>query len=164
MTTTKTKTKTKRKPADKRRLNELLVKRARPKSQTYLIWDSKQTGLALRVRPSSARSWYYVYSRHNRSRWLHLGDANVIALSDARQLAGEAALAVARGKDPAAEKRAERSRGTFAELADSYREQHAKKHNKSLAAGQCLGAGAISIPRWGPLQASRDHAQRRQGR
>jgi hypothetical protein len=36
-----------------------------------------------------------------------LGSANAIGLADARTLAAEAMLAVARGKDPAAEKKAE---------------------------------------------------------
>jgi hypothetical protein len=121
MTTTR-----KRKAADKRRLSELLVKRTRPRAKPYVIWDTKQSGLGLRIRPSGARGWYFVYARRGRSRWQHLGDAKVIPLSDARMQAGEAALDVARGKDPAAEKRAERSRGTFAELAEQYVEQHAK--------------------------------------
>lgn len=144
---------TKRKAADKRRLSELLVKRARPRADAFVIWDTKQSGLGLRVRPSGARGWYYVYGRHNRSRWLHLGDANVIPLADARQLAAEAALAVARGKDPAADKRAERSRGTFAELADAYVEQYAKRHNKSWMQAAALVQRHLN-PQWGALQAS----------
>jgi hypothetical protein len=148
MTTTR-----KRKAADKRRLSELLVKRTRPRAKPYVIWDTKQSGLGLRIRPSGARGWYFVYARRGRSRWQHLGDAKVIPLSDARMQAGEAALDVARGKDPAAEKRAERSRGTFAELAEQYVEQHAKKHNKSWRQASALVQRHL-IPLWGTLQAN----------
>ena len=62
-------------------------------------------------------------------------------------------LAVAHGKDPAAEKRAERSAGTFTEL-QRYVEHHAKKRNRSwrqadkldpplraAALGQAAGGG-----------------------
>ena len=97
--------------------------------------------------------WVVVYSRHGRSRWLTLGDANAIALSDARMLAQEHMLAVAKGGDPAAEKRAERSTGTFADLASKYVEQYAKKHNKSWKQADAL-VRRFALPRWGKLQAS----------
>lgn len=148
MTTTK-----KRRAADKRRLSELLVSRVRVRAEPFVVWDTKVAGLGLRVRPSGARSWYYVYARHNRSRWLRFGDANAIPLSDARQLATEAALAVAKGKDPAAERRAERDRGTFAELAMRYVEEDAKKNNKSWRQADALVRKHL-IPRWGALQAA----------
>src|SRR6516225_8492373 len=88
-----------------------------------LTWDTQQHGLVLRVRKSGNKSWYAVYSRHGRPRWMSIGPANAIALSDARMLAAEAMLAVARGKDPAADKKAERGAGTFAELTAKYVEQ-----------------------------------------
>jgi hypothetical protein len=84
---------------------------------------------------------------------MSIGSANAIALSDARVLAAEAMLAVARGKDPAAEKKAERGAGTFAELAKKYVEQHAKRHNKSWQQAAYL-VERSAIPRWGKLQAS----------
>jgi integrase len=62
-------------------------------------------------------------------------------------------LAVARDKDPAAEKRAERSAGTFADLAARYLEQHAKRHNKSWQQGDKL-IRRHALPRWGKLQAT----------
>ena len=105
----------------KRRLTELYVRKLKPKAQPFLVWDTLQRGLAIRVQPTGARAWKCIYSHHGRPRWLHLGDAGAIGLADARTLAAEAMLAVARGKDPAAEKRAERGAGTFAELADTLR-------------------------------------------
>jgi integrase len=140
-------------PPRKRRLTELSVRKARPESKEYLIWDTLQRGLALRVRTTGGKSWVTIYSRHGRPRWLHLGDANAIALGDARTLAAEAMLAVAKGQDPAAEKKAERGAGTFAELAERYLEQHAKKHNKSWRQGEAL-VGRYATPRWGKLKAS----------
>src|SRR5262245_19267575 len=115
----------------KRRLTELFVKKLKSKSEAYLVWDTLQRGLAIRVQPSGGKAWKTIYSYHGRPRWLHLGDANAIGLANARTLAAEAMLAVARGKDPAAEKRAERGAGTFADLAGRYVEQYARKENKS---------------------------------
>ena len=100
----------------KRKLTELSVRKLKPKTATYVIWDTHQRGLAVRVQPTGSRAWKCVYSFHGRPRWLHLGDAGAIGLADARTLAAEAMLEVARGKDPAAEKRAERGAGTFADL------------------------------------------------
>ena len=140
-------------PARKLKLSELVVKRQGPEAKPYLIWDTHQHGLVLRVQPTGARSWYCVYTRHGRSRWYRIGDANAIALADARILAAKAMLAVAEGKDPAAERKAERSSGTFAELASQYVEQHAKKHNKSWQQAEALVRHHV-LPRWGKLQAS----------
>src|SRR5262245_39530425 len=114
-------------PARKRRLTELAVRKLKPGSAPYLIWDTHQPGLAIRVQPTGARAWKVIYSYHGRPRWLHLGNAGAIGLADARMLAAEAMLAVARGKDPAAEKRADSGAGTFADLAERYLEATGKK-------------------------------------
>jgi integrase len=134
-------------------LTELYVRKLRPEAAAFVVWDTRQHGLAIRVQPTGAKAWKVIYSRHGRPRWLHLGDAGAIGLSDARTLAAEAMLAVARGKDPAAEKKAERSRGTFEELATQYVEQHAKKVNKSWRQGDAL-VRRFALPRWGKLQAA----------
>jgi integrase len=82
-----------------------------------------------------------------------LGNASAIGLADARTLAGEAMLKVAKGQDPAAEKRAERGAGTFAELAAKYLAEHAQKNNKSWRQADALVRRHV-LPRWGKLQAS----------
>lgn len=142
-----------KKPARKLRLSELSVRKAKPRASAYALWDTKESGLALRVQPSGSKSWYFVYSRHGRPRWLRLGDAGAMGLSDVRTRATEERLAIARGKDPAAEKRAERGAGTFADLAERYVEQHAKKNNKSWKQADAL-IRKHALPRWGKLQAA----------
>jgi integrase len=134
-------------------LTELLVRKARPDKTAYLVWDERQRGLALRVQPSASKSWVAIYSRRGRPRWLYLGSADAVALSDARNLAAEAMLAVAKGGDPAAERKAERSAGTFAELAERYVEQYARKHNKSWKQADAL-VRRFALPRWGKLAAA----------
>jgi integrase len=61
-------------------------------------------------------------------------------------------LDVIRGRDPAAEKRAARSAGMFAELAERYREEYAKKRNKSWRQADRL-VRKFLLPRWGKLSA-----------
>jgi integrase len=142
-----------KRPPNKRQFTELFVRKLKPKATAFVVWDLHQRGLAIRVQPTGRKTWKCIYARHGRTRWLHLGGADAIGLADARTLAAEAMLAVARGKDPAAEKKAERGAGTFAELAESYVEQHAKKHNKSWKQGEAL-VSRYATPRWGKLQAS----------
>jgi len=139
--------------ANKRRLTELSVRKLKPRAEAYLVWDTHQRGLAIRVQPTGAKAYKTIYSYHGRPRWLHLGDAGAIGLADARKLAAEAMLAVAKGSDPAADKRAERGAGTFAELATKYVELYAKKNNKSWKQGDKLVRRYL-LPRWGKLQAA----------
>jgi integrase len=131
----------------------LTVQKARAEAKTYLIWDTKQTHLALQVQPTGSKAWKCIYSRQGRPRWLHLGDAKIVGLADARTMVTEAMLAVAKGKDPAADKRAERGAGTFAELHEKYLGEHAKKHNKSWQQADALIRRNV-LPRWGKLQAA----------
>jgi integrase len=139
-------------PLRKQKLSELLVKRLRPAAEPYLVWDTYQRGLALRVQPTGVRAWNCIYRHHGRPRWLHLGNANAIGLAAARELAGAAMVQVAKGHDPAAEKRALRSKGTFEELAQRYVEDYAKRENKSWAQADALVRRNL-LPRWGKLHA-----------
>jgi integrase len=93
-----------------------------------------------------------IYSANGRPRWLTLGDTRAIGLSDARIMAAEVMLAVAKGGDPAAEKRAQRNRGTFAELHTRYVEEYAQKHNKSWKQADALVKRHL-LPRWAKLPA-----------
>jgi integrase len=138
-------------PAEKRRLTELTVKKAKAAAATYQIWDTQQHGLVLRVRPTGKKSWYVVYSR-GRPRWFYVGDAGAIGLADTRRLAAKTMLAVMEGHDPAAERKAERGAGTFAELHQRYLDGYAKKNNKSWHQADML-VRRHALPRWGKLQA-----------
>jgi integrase len=137
----------------KQRLTELTVRKLAAGPADYLVWDTLQHGLALKVTPTGAKSWKAIYSRQGRARWLHIGDARSIGLADARTMAAEAMLKVAKGADPAAERKAERGAGTFAELAARYVEHYAKKKNKSWRQADALVRTHL-LPRWSKLQAA----------
>ncbi len=138
-------------PARKRRLTELSVRKIKPASAPYLIWDSLQRGLAIRVQPTGARAWKVIYSRHGRPRWYHIGDAGAVGLADARRITARVMLEVIEGKDPAAERKAERGSGTFAELHAKYLET-AKLKNKSWRQSEYL-IRRYAMPRWAKLAA-----------
>jgi integrase len=137
---------------NKRKLSALFINKIQPRDRTFLIWDSHQRGLALSVLPSGNKSWKCIYRRNGRPRWYHIGSADALGPEDARKLANRVMFAVAEGKDPAAERKAERSRGTFEDLAAQYVEQHAKRKNKSWKQADALVRKHL-LPRWAKLQA-----------
>jgi integrase len=113
-----------------------------------VYWDVKQASLALRV-SESHRSYVAIYSRLGRARWLTIGDARAIDLAQARKLARQIMHAVSEGRDPAAEKRAQRLAGTLTELHGRYVE-FAKSKNRSWRQGESLVKGYV-LPRLGKL-------------
>jgi integrase len=96
-----------------------------------LHWDAIQRGLALKVQPSGRRAWKLIYSIHNRVRWLHLGDTKSMDLAKARKQANKKRGEIDDGKDPQAEKIAQRHSETFQDLAARYVTEHAEKENRS---------------------------------
>src|ERR1700745_4291749 len=140
-------------PLNKRKLTELYLRKLRPAPRAYMVWDSHQRGLALRVEPTGYKAWKVIYSRNNRTRWYNLGAADALGLADARKLAAAVMLEVIMGKDPAAERKAQRGAGTFADLAARYVDEHAKKKNKSWEQADYLVRRYL-LPRWGKLTAN----------
>src|SRR3954449_13099146 len=79
-----------------------------------LLWDAVQPGLCVRVYPSGRRTFLALYragkGRSAPKRWLTLGEVGAVSLADARKAASVHLGAVARGDDPAAERREVRRR------------------------------------------------------
>jgi integrase len=138
------------KPANKRTLSDAFLRNIKPDPQRATMWwDDKLRGLVLAVQPSGRKSWKAVYS-HGRPRWYHIGGAQAIGLADARKLASRVMFQVAEGKDPVADRIAERGHGTFAELAERYLNEYAKKHNKSWKQADFLVRKYL-LPKWAKL-------------
>jgi integrase len=136
--------------ARRRKLTEKFVRKVRPEATAFAVWDTHLRGLALRVQPTNQKSWKAVYSLHGKARWLHIGCASAIGLTDARRIAAGIMLKVAEGGDPLAERQAQRDSDTFAVLIDRYAE-HAKRKNRSWDQGDGLLRRHL-LPRWGNLK------------
>jgi hypothetical protein len=124
---------TKAAPPNKRKLTDLFVRKAKPAAVPLCVWDAHLPGLVLRIQPSGHKSFKFVYSFRGRSRWFNIGQ---VGLTDARAMAEELRVEVTRGKDPAAERKAERGVGTFADLARRYHDQYASRETRSAAASR----------------------------
>jgi hypothetical protein len=86
-----------RQPPNKIELTSLYLKRLKPRARPFLVWDTKQRGLAVQVHPSGRSAWKYIYSRHGRPHWFHIGRTDVVGLADARKLAAKMTVQVAFG-------------------------------------------------------------------
>jgi integrase len=139
--------------ANKRRLTEGFVNKLRPKETSFLVWDEYTRGLSVRVEPTGSKSWMVYYRSSGKVRWYRIGGASSIKLPDARKLAGRVLFQVAEGKDPQAERNAERTSGTFEDLARQYVEQYAKKENKSWRQGDALVRKHL-LPKWANMKAA----------
>jgi integrase len=130
-------------------LTERLVRAARAGGAVTNVWDTRERGLVLKVQPSGHRSFYFQYTHRARRQWYHLG---LIPLSDARRIALKLKVAVAEGRDPVAERQAERGADTFAELAKRYLNEHAKRKNRSWQQADRL-VRTYLLPKWARLDA-----------
>lgn len=86
-----------------------------PREKAHLLlWDSERPGLAVRVYPSGRKVFTVLYraggGRAARLRWLTLGEVGALGLAEAREAAAVHLGAVAKGLDPASEKREMRRR------------------------------------------------------
>jgi integrase len=136
----------------RRKLTDLFVNKVQPKDRAFAVWDAHQRGLCVLVQPTGHKSWKVVYTRSGQPRWYHIGAVGAVGLADARRIAGRVMVQVAEGRDPLAERDAERGRGTFSEVAARYVEEYAKRTNKSWRQADALVRRHL-IPRWGKLQA-----------
>jgi integrase len=136
----------------KQKFTDSGIKRLKPQPHAYAVWDTRQPGLAVVVQPSGHKAFKFVYSFRAKPRWYHIGNA-AIAVADARKFAAAVLLKVVEGRDPAAEKKAERGGATFGELALTYVERYAKKKNRSWKQPDALVRKHL-LPRWAKLPAA----------
>jgi hypothetical protein len=140
-------------PTRRAKLTSVLVRNMTPEPKQVLTWDTHTRGLVLAVQPSGARSFKFIYSCRGRLRFYHVADADALPLSDARKKVRALRVLVDGGTDPAADKAAQRSTGTFADLAARYVEDYAKRKNKSWQQANVL-VHRYAMKRLGMVSAS----------
>src|SRR5690348_6433895 len=104
-----------------------------PPSTTRDVYDTKQRGLVLRLRPSGSHSWRVLLGR---GRWHTLGPLGDHTPEAARDLAkgvsGDVSKAKALGQpDPVAARRKAEKAPTFDAFIDKHYEPWAEQHRKT---------------------------------
>jgi hypothetical protein len=118
-------------------LTDVTVRQARPKEKEYKLSD--QRGLLLVVRPTGAKWWRLRYPFQGKEKMISLGVYPDVSLSMARDRRDAARRMVADGKDPSAERQAEKQamqasgNCTFEVIARHYLAQLARKVRKAKA-------------------------------
>jgi integrase len=115
------------------RLTEKRIRDAKADGTEAFLWDDEVPGLGVRVRASS-KSYVLRYrvggGRRATQRRSALGKCSVLLLADARAMAREYLLEVAKGGDPFGNRRAKRDAPTVTNLLDRYLSDHARPHKK----------------------------------
>jgi integrase len=88
-----------------KKLTQKDIDSAKPESREYVLADAQLPGFGLRVRPSGARTYVFVYrNAGQKQRRYTIGKPSVFTLEQARKKAKDAAYAASNGSDPAATK------------------------------------------------------------
>jgi integrase len=109
-----------------------LVKKSKPRTKPYELWDTEIKGFILRVQPSGLKTYLVEYTRHKR---ITIGQASVISAADARKEAGKRIADYIHGNDPLEIKKAAQAL-TFEEFVkerySSWIASHQKRPQETL--------------------------------
>src|SRR5277367_395091 len=125
-------------------LNVRALENLKPGPARREVPDGHTRGLFYVLQPTGAASWVYRYRFAGKTKKLTLGPYPALDLKASRQMASEAAQALARGDDPAAAKQvakvtvrveakraaAEPDRDIIEAVASSFVERYAKKQTR----------------------------------
>lgn len=101
-------------------LTEKKIRDAKPGSATHIEWDDVVKGLGLRITAAGVKSYVFNYRVDGRMRRMTLGRTSELALSVARERAGEARQAVRGGRDPLGEHQNRKTLPTVSEGLDRF--------------------------------------------
>ena len=122
-----------------------------PASGREEIADARCIGLALRVTATGAKSFSFKFRMRGRGvQRITLGSYPALGLAKARRTADAMRRDVADGKDPATERREQRTGGrTFDKLAARYLAEHANRHKRpGPAAADERNLRLHVLPKW----------------
>ena len=113
------------------KITKRLVEGIKPADRDVLQWDGELRGFGVRVKPSGVRSYLVQYrNQHGRSRRLTLGTHGHLTAEEARAEARRLLADVARGCDPAEDRKALRKALTVSEFAERYMTEYAAGKKK----------------------------------
>jgi len=116
-------------------------------------WDQSVPGFGLRVSAGGKMAWVIMYRDNDGRKRRHTFNTYPsMSVGDARDEAKALFELVAKGGDPATEKKSNRKAGTFNELADLYIEKYAKVNKRSWKKDESIIDKNLR-PKWGALKA-----------
>lgn len=131
----------------------------RPAKVDY--WKKGCKRFGLRVSWSGKKSWVYQYRFRLRTHRITFGSYPEMKLAEANARAEQARIAIADGRDPAAEKYANDHAKTFADLCDEYMKRHAIPKKKTWKEDQRIIDRDL-LPKWkhsAPSEITRSHVR-----
>jgi integrase len=125
-------------------LTKRVADAVQPTTDDFTIWDSGLSGFGLRVRPSGNKSFLIKYrTAEGEQRKVTLGQYGALTVDEARKLARTALGSVAKGQDPAMEKKRARDAQTISELCDFYLEE--VQAGRVLYRGKAKRASTLTV-------------------
>lgn len=118
------------------KLTKTAIQNAQPNANgDLMIYDTDVPTLCVRVKPSGAKSYCIQYRNADRqSKRMTIGRYETMTPDQARKIAREKLVDVAKGLDPAAQRNERRSMMTMGQFCEAYMERHANKHKKASSA------------------------------
>ena len=136
------------------RFTDRYIKSLKPKQSRYDV--NSGDGFVIRVFPSGAKSWMYVYRMNGRLRRMTLGSYPAMKLKEATDAHAEARALKNNDVDPGTlkqeQEREHREAHTVADLAREYIERHAKLKKRSWKEDQRMLEKDV-LPHWGRRKA-----------
>ncbi len=125
----------------------------KPKPERVYYFDTNLPGFCISVTTKGVKTFSVMYRHGRRLRRYTIGTTDRWSLVAARDEARDALRAAAKGEDPAAQKKEERTAETFGELAADYMERWAKKRKKSWREDQRI-INRYFLPRFEHIRAA----------
>lgn len=141
-------------------LTDAFVRNIKPGATRAEYWDTRVSGLCLRMSPSGKATWTLRYRPQGSTSFkrLTLGRYPEIGVALARERAETQRVAVSGGADPQGEIRSRREQSaralTFGKLAAEYIERYAKAQKKSWAHDELLLRVHV-LPEWAGRRADK---------
>ena len=100
------------------------------------VYDETQKGLCIRVTPAGAKAFYCVRRVEGKVEWVRIGDATSVSIETARTRAAEIINDIARGTNPAEQKRIRKAEMAFSDLFSEWVKDCIAREKKSLGKDQ----------------------------
>lgn len=112
------------------KLTKRTVENMQPDGRDYLAWDDDLSGFGIRVFPSGRKSYLVQYRAGGRTRRRSIGQHGALTADEARKEARKLLGDVAKGGNPAEERRVHLKSPTIASLCDRFLTEYAAHHCK----------------------------------